>query len=297
MKRFFPVLLAALPLVLSAQSPSPSPRLVGIINLEDSKLAVLEDSPRPSTPGREIMLREGQRQGRLEVLEIHPEKGTVQTKVSGEGDPRVLELTNQSHLPAGTLQSLALEAADIQTILRLFGEFSGRTVLQHPELPAVKFTLLGPVTNRTEAAQILKAALEEKQIAIVSDGEKFALIAPRSQVSTLNPRSAQLPAPSPNSAGAPLIPAGSLNFQGALPAQVLPIYAEFRGDKLDRSSPLPPTLGSKIFLRMETALTKEECLYALETLINWSGLKLVPAGNGLVKAAPVLGEESNTSRK
>ncbi len=282
MKRLLPILLAVMPLTLLAQSAVLSPRLAGIIALEDVKLAVLEEPSSPRQPKRELLLKEGQSEGRTELVEIQSRQGTVKATVSGE--VQVLGLTNQLASSARTFRGLALEDVSLQTVLLLLGRFSDRTVLQHPSLRAVSLTINHPVTHRAEAAQVLKVALEEKQIAVVTDGDKFLLVAPKAQAPALNPRSVQHATTSTNSAAAELFPAGSLNFQSALAVQVLMIYAELRGEKLDRSSPLPPTANNPIFLKMETALTKAECLYALETLLNWNGIKLVPAENGLVKA-------------
>jgi hypothetical protein len=287
MKKLLLLLLVVAPMVLHAESALTNARLVGIINIENQKLAVLEDPSSPARMRRELILREAQREDDLELIEIRPEQGTVKAKVSGASAPQILGLRDQSQLSIGSFQGLTLEDVGTATMLKLFAALSGRTVLQHPTLPALKFTVKHSTTNRAEAAQILKDALTEKQITVVPDGEKFVLIAPKSQAANLNPHSAQLPTTSTNSASIELIPAGSITFHGALTAQVLAIYAEFRGDKLDRNSPLPPRAGSTISLTMETALTKEECLYAMETLLNWNGITLAPAGDGLVKAVPI----------
>ena len=290
MKTLLPLFLAAVPFVSFPQDTRPGPRLMGIIEVENLKLAVLEDMSPPSQTGREILLEEGQRDGGIELVEIHSAKGTVTAKVAGESDDRVLGFTNQNHFADGSFGSLVLEDVGIQTVLQLFGEFSGRTLLQHPGLPALKFTITSSVTNRTAAAQVLQSALVEKQIAVVLDGEKFALIAPKAQASTLKPRSSQIQAASLKPSGAELIPKGSVVFMGARTAQVLGIYVELRGDKLDRDAPLPPKVLDLVYLRMGTALSKEELLYALETLIGWNGIKVVPSGNGLVKAVSALPE-------
>jgi hypothetical protein len=157
--------------------------------------------------------------------------------------------------------------------------FSDRTILQHPRLPEIKFSLASAVTNRNEAAQILKNALTERRIAVVPDGSRLLLVAPEEMASALNPRSATT---NTNTVKADLLPPGSINFTSATLGNVLMIYAELLGGKLDRSGP-PPRDG-KVFLKMHTALTKEECLYALETLIGWHGIKLVSTEPGLFKA-------------
>lgn len=294
-------MLVTLPIVLPAQGPSSGLRLSGMIKVEGMKLAVLE-VPRPlSQPAREIIMGEGQREDRTELIAVYPENGTAKIHVSGESGSRLIGLKNQNRPEGGTSIGLALEDVSLHSVLQLLGSVSGRTVLQHPSLPTMKFTLANAVTNRAEAAQILMAALAEKQILVVPDGEKFWLVAPKAHASALNPRSTQSLAMSTNSAEAQLLPAGSINYQGAPVISVLMVYIEFRGDKLDRNFPLPALKGDfghdGIFLTMKTELTKAECLYAMETLIDWQGIKIVPAGNGLVKAVSILPEKMNHPAK
>ena len=269
------LVLATMPLTGFSQSQSTDPRLLGIVDVENLKLAIVQTTPPRSL---ELTFTEGQREGGkdggFEVFAINSTTRSVTAKFSIAAQPTVLTLGATNQYPGITLEEVSL-----QTILNLFAAFSDRTVLQHPRLPTIKFTVASAVSNRNEAAQILKNALSEKRIAVVPDGSKFLLIAPEEMLSALKPHSA---ATNTNALKAELIPSGSLNFSSAPLGNVLMIYAEFLGGKLDRSGP-PPRDG-KVFLKMQTALTKEECLYAFETLVGWHGIKLVSTETGLFKA-------------
>lgn len=281
MKKLLLFLLAGLPFVIVAEDFAQT-RLAGILKVGGRTVAILEDPSFASSSDRQRLMIGGQRDGNIELIRIQVESGTVQIRPAAKGDLRTLKLNAAGCLTNQAVEGLVLEDVGMRTVLKLLGEFSDRTVLQHPSLPNVEISLNRSVTNRAGAAQALKDALLEKQIAVVPDGEKFLAAASQEKISTLTLRSAQLP----KTAGDELIPSGSLVFTSAHIANVVMIYAEFLGGELDRGSPLPPTSGSndRIFLFMQNALTKEECSYALETSLRWHGIKLVPTETGLFKA-------------
>jgi hypothetical protein len=279
------LLVAGLPLILFSQSPDQT-RVVGILNVEDWQVAIVESPAFRSPLEHQIVLRAGQRDADLELLRIEAENGKVLVRLSAERDPRVLEL-EAGGLTNRPADGLLFDGVGIRTIMKFLGESSERNVLQHPSLPPVKFSLRATATNRADVAQILKEALEAKDIVVLPDGGKFLMAAAKTQAAKLHPQSAQLAAVS-GSSEAEVMPRGSILFAAATVQNVLSILADFRGEKLERTTPLP---DGRIFLTMETALTRAECRYALETLIGWQGIKLVPSGNGLVK--PVLAPNSD----
>jgi hypothetical protein len=272
------LLIAGLPLVVFSQSPDQA-RLVGIIKLEDQLVVLVESPSFRSSPEHQMALQAGQREGSLEVLDIDATRGEARIKPAAEREPRVIRL-KAGGLTNGTPDGLVFDGVGIRTMMRLLGEYSERTVLQHPSLPAVKFSLRTTATNRAEIAQILREALEAKDIVIVPDGGEFLLAGAKGEATKLNPKSAQL-TPTSDRSESEVMPRGSILFAAATVPNVLSILAEFRGEKLESSPPLP---DGKIYLTMETALTRAECRYALETLIGWQGIELVPDGDGLVRA-------------
>ena len=273
MKTLLLFILATMPLAALSQNTSANPRLTGIVAIEKLKLAIIQTPPPRSL---ELTLSEGQREGDMEVVTIASTNRSVAVRFFTDAQLPPLTLGNTDTTNHGP--GIVLEEVSLQTVLNLFLVFSDRVILQHPRLPEVRFSLVNSVTKRDEAAQILKRALSEKRIAVVPDGSKFLRVAPEEMISAINSNSVAIPTTNANA----MIPPGSINFSGAPLGAVLMIYAELLGGKLDRTTPLPR--DGKVSFKMQTALSKEECLYALETLVGWHGIKLVSTGTGLFKA-------------
>lgn len=197
--------------------------------------------------------------------------------VSSLGLPTQNGLTNP---PAS--QPISLNKA-----LVLYSGLTERTVLQYPALPNAILTINLATTNRTEIARAIETAAATNGITLMPDGEKFVLVAPKFAANRLNPQAAKIPLAGTNDPTARIFPRHSINWTAVRLTQALPIYAEILGQKLD-SSRLPPQIaGREISFVSQTALTKAELSYALETLFGWNEIKLVPAGDGLVRAEPV----------
>lgn len=169
---------------------------------------------------------------------------------------------------------------DLDKALMLYGEVSGRNLLRHPALAGAVFVLNNTSTNRNEIIQHVEAALAEKEIIVIPDGGKFVLVGPKSQRAQLIPGSTNVPALTTK-----LYPKGTVLFVNGGIWQLMTVHAELLGKKLDWSDSLPQT--PPIFFKQATELTKEELLYAFETLARWQGLKLVPVGDDAVKPAPI----------
>ena len=65
---------------------------------------------------------------------------------------------------------------------------------------------------------------------------------------------------------------GTIRLEGAQPEDVVQIYATASGRRRTDSAPL---WGTGIYLHATQALSKPEASYALETLLNWSGLRII----------------------
>jgi hypothetical protein len=278
--------LVATPLQTSAQSTPPPPQLVGILNVGEVQAAVLEVSERSSVQlpdrRRQVILREGQSQFGVELIALLPETGAVKIVVAGKNENQLLELKDRTSLSAASSQGLGFEGADLASVLKLYAELTKRTVLRYPALPNAKLTLNLATTNRAEIAAAIETAAASQGIVLVPDGEKFVLVAPAYAAATLDPKAASIPSGTND-----LILAGSFNWAAASVTQALPIYAELLGLKLDQSA-LPPRMPkAEISLFNQTALTRAELSYALETLFRWNGIQLVPAADGIIKAVPV----------
>ena len=181
------------------------------------------------------------------------------------------------------VKQVSRKNADLDTALLLYGELSGRTLLRHPSLVGEGFILKSATTtNRNEILQGIEATLAEKEIVLIPDGKKFILVAPQSQRSQLVPRSGKIP----DSDKKPY-PKGAMMFHNATITQVMAIYADLLGKKIDQTQSGYLSTNTLITFIMTTELSKDECLYALDTLIGWRGLKLIPSGNETLKPVPV----------
>ena len=82
-----------------------------------------------------------------------------------------------------------------------------------------------------------------------------------------------------------------LDWRGLSVQQAVQIYADLRHRKFDPRARIPPTRYEHIDLRTQTAVTREEALHAVETLLAWAGIKIVPVGDDQMKAVQVTGED------
>ena len=75
-----------------------------------------------------------------------------------------------------------------------------------------------------------------------------------------------------------VFPGGAfINLPNSQLGDVVKLYADVTGRELDRTQQLPP-LNGKVNFTTQTALSNEECAYALDTLLRWNGLEIVPVG-------------------
>jgi hypothetical protein len=266
------------------QSVPGVPRLSGIVSLGDVKLAVVETAGGgPSDRRDSYILSEGQREGQFEVEAILPAIRTVKLNLYAAGSRSTLLLTNDAADASVRAPGLLFQNASLEPVLRLYAQFSARTLLRWPQLPNRSTTLVSPASNRAAAAAALKKVLEQEGISSISDGEKFLMIVPSARASFVKPRSNQI---KPEPAQSEILPPGTINFPGTDVNQVLQIYAELVNRKLaaDGSRPLP---GQVIQFRNDIPLTRAEVAYALETLLEWRGVKIVAAEDNRIKAVLV----------
>lgn len=268
---------------LRAQDASANLRLSGVINLPGMKCALLETSNASPNGFSWHILQEGQREGEVEVLEIHPETATVKLELHSKSGSTPVSLTDQ-----GTMLTpgIHFEKAAPDLVMKLYGDFAGRTLLRHPALPRVSLTLTAPAPGKAQAAHVIEQALAGLGIAAIPDGERFMMVVPQKRTTSVAPRSTEIK-PS-GGLQSEILPVGAINFPGTDSTQVMQIYAELAGRKLDRSLSLPVPPPAVIRFQNQTPLSRQEVLYALDTLFAWSGIKMVNVGTDQIKAAPLL---------
>ncbi len=213
---------------LAKGDPEP-PRLIGFVNNDVAVLEANEVVPTASiTRRRQVILKEGQSDFGLQLIKILPEEGAVKVLVSG-GAITTISLKNHEASASFSPKRIALENANLETVLKLYGELSKRTVLKYPELPNVNLGLKSSTTNQSETIRLIEKALAEQRIRVVLDGEKFVLLANKDQASSLEPKSSAIPQFSTNVSRTDVLPKGAIHFEGASVEQALRIYAEIYG--------------------------------------------------------------------
>jgi hypothetical protein len=283
------IIVAVLCLVLP-ESPARSserhapPRLAGIVSLPDRCCAVLTLAAAPKSSAKWFILSQGQRDGDMEVVGIAADKGSADLRWPGAGSVTV-SLRNATNLP---LPGVVLEDASLNVVLSLFDQLTNRSLLRWPSLPAATFSLRAATTDRVGAAQVLAQALVKKGLSIIPDGKKFLMIVPASEVARVNPHAPLSKSPSngvtelqPAPPGSKdnweeVMPPGVIDFRGADVRQVADIYSLLASRKLDLSGSLG--FRTTIYFRSQTPLTKAEAVYALGTLLRWSGVNLASEG-------------------
>ena len=280
-----------------------APRLMGILNLSGTNLALLE----VSAPGRarsELALTAGQRNGDVEVLEIDEAAGNVKLKNSG----KVSDLTLDADGEAGTLVEpssggekagqlkepvrFRLQKAGPPQILHLYQEVAGRSLLRPERLPDFQLSLRSK--DIVTAADFLKGverALAEKGIIIRPDGEKFAIAAAQdADFQKITPQARQLTerlgkshGKSSTEAPEELLPAGIIDFRAVDLNQALAIYQELTGRTVLWAPPLP---CSTMILRTQTTLTRSEVIYAFNAVLALNDISVLAEGEKFLLVVP-----------
>jgi hypothetical protein len=270
----------------SIQAQEPIPRLSGIISIGASKLAVLE-STRGAGVSEPFVLSERQKKMGVEVLEIDLHGGKVKLDLHERGGPAIVTLTNHSDQATGPSPGIWLENASLDALLSLYGMLSARTLLRFPSLPEATFTFRASATNEVNAAHVLERELEATGISTIADGEKFTMVVPKAEVSKVKPRWSKISSVSPANPKSRQSPTGVVDFPDTDVNQVLTFYADLLRRKLDLTTPSPIGRFRAIKFKTQTPLTRDECIYALDTLLQWARIKMVPSSNNSIKAVPL----------
>ena len=179
------------------------------------------------------------------------------------------------------LAPLLASAATVDT----YAELTGKTVLAPSVLPSLPDSLNSELpANKTNVIVFLEKEFSKKGISVVQDGPCFVRLVPggerQPELSIIPLRGTQLHA----SSSQQLVPSGAVNFPGTAANQVLEIYAELKGRTILRTRFLPaPTIRFK----NECPLTREELVYALETVLALNGLSTVDDGRAFVQIVPI----------
>ncbi len=251
-----------------------APALEGIFNLPDFVRCQVNE---PGSSPFSYTLAKGHRVGNVEVITINPAEGTVEVMLRPGMRSLVLKITNSP--PDG----ISFQNARLLSVLELYGEIKGRSIL-HPFLGYSRtLTLRAPAKTKMEAVEAIEAALKGEGLAVVPDGTKFVLVVPQAQAASAVPRSSLIKASAEKAKQPEVLPRGSLDFRNADTWQVVRVYADLVGRELKDADQTRRIASGVICFQSQTPLTMEEGRYALDTLFAWGGLQMVEVGEKGIK--------------
>lgn len=262
----------------SAQDSGKTVQLIGTVAV-DRGLAILEVQQANHNP-KELILAEGQVEDGIEMLKIDSDKGVASVKINGESRALALEkpdsasgTNNASEFPR---QSLRLQQVELQKIISLYSDFKGRTVLQHPELPQTRFSLVANPKTKREAAEAFEKLFATQNIATIPDGTHFVMLVPNSATNRVTPRSDEF------ANERPMLPSFSMNFQGVPLPLVVQVYSEYINRPLKErpDQQWPGGQSSLVNLTQQNPLSKRQICYAMNTVLAWHGIDFITNQDG-----------------
>jgi hypothetical protein len=166
-----------------------------------------------------------------------------------------------------------------------YGELTGKAILAPSALPLLANTLDSELPSiKEEAISFLEKEFSKSGISVVQDGPHFVRLVPsgalNAALSNAPLRGAQLTV----ATNQELIPAGMVNFPGTDLGQVLSIYSELKNRTVLRTRFLP---SPSIRFKNQCPLTREELVYALETVLALNGILPVDDGPSFVQIVPI----------
>ena len=168
-----------------------------------------------------------------------------------------------------------IEGVPLNKAIEFYSSIIGRTVLVHPTVRTMAFPVSIQAQDKSELVNAFKNILREKEVASVSDGDKFELVIPVSLEKDFSTfvQSHSFPIPDNSPSGI------SLNFDNVDLSQVLNLYANLIGRKLAQQS-----LPSGIYnIKTQTPLTKAEVVHAFDVLMAFHELKAINVGDDSFK--------------
>src|SRR5688572_13199098 len=163
-----------------AQSSEFPPRLVGIVDLPETRCAIIETRRSPTATAKHSILHEHQRDGQIQVARIIPQTGNVELllwsewNADGTRTNHTLVLNLSNHLEHA---GFVFEGAPLDAVLPLYQQFSQRTLLR-PQLAQFSLAVKAAGNSQAEAARALDEALVAKGLRSIPDGEKFLMVVP-----------------------------------------------------------------------------------------------------------------------
>lgn len=166
--------------------------------------------------------------------------------------------------------------------LTIYEKVKGRALLRHPQLKGGRMPFAtGESPEKTGSA--IEAHLFQQGITTMPLGENLMLIVPVALTNDLP----LPPLPSDSSVtNRQKSSLGTLDFQNAPLPQVFAVFGELNQKLVVNASEMS-SLPVRITFRSNIPLQRSEVVYALETLLLWNGIKIVPIDGKTCKAVAI----------
>jgi hypothetical protein len=166
----------------------------------------------------------------------------------------------------------------------LYAELTGKTILAPSTLPLLPNSVDAEIpTNKDDAISFLEKKFTQNGISVVQDGPHFVRLVPGAALNTMLTNAPLQGAKLLAATNQQLVPAGAVNFPGTDLNQVLSIYCELKDRTILRTRFLP---SPSIRFKNQCPLTREELVYALETVLALNGICSVDDGPSFVQIVP-----------
>jgi hypothetical protein len=164
----------------NAQPAEKEVKLIGVTSGLDQDAAIIEIRVSQKSP-EDVMLKAGQEMNGVEMLKIEAAKGAAEVNVDGQDRALVLEADDE-HPSTNTIDNsspvIRFRSLPLNLAIDLYADYKGRTVLQHPQLGALNFSLDVRPRSKEEAAAIFEKMFNEGKVATIPDGDHFVMVVP-----------------------------------------------------------------------------------------------------------------------
>jgi hypothetical protein len=244
--------------------------LRGIVNLPGLHGAILEIDHAFYFAQTGDHFKDTRRNGekmQIDVPELDLTNEIVKTRIDGEEYTNSLPAPSR---PATATSWLHLQKADFFFVLELYQRSSDRVILLHPAVDHAVFscdaTWTNHVPSKAEISDCFAQLFKQRDAATLADGDIFLQILPTTMVPNASLRAKDLPPVAREK-----LQAGGIDFRGVDAREVVEIYGKLIARKRVGNEPV---MGN-IFFHNSQPLSKEEVIYALETLLTWNGIKII----------------------
>ena len=240
----------------------------------------------------ETILSEWQRDHNADigVREINSKDLSVKLNHAGVELDLLISVTNVQS--GGSSPTIAFDRASLQSAIELYQQFSLRAALIWPQMPSATISFQSSGKSNDVAALIQKQ-FSDLGLVCINDGDSFVMIVPKEQKSLVKPHSPNpaVPVKKIISKDSSAAPEGVLALRNADVTQILEIYAQLLKTSFNREDYRRISTGEPITFSTPVSLSKDEAIYALETMLEWRHVKVYRDSDGSCRVKSSLEEK------